>query len=223
MSGGIILYERKIRYNRTLTGFIKLLFPTLLRFRGWRTVDVEGSLPDAGPLLISAHHESDADVLIIMSRIRRRLFWVADNRPFGKSLADTRIIKWFVAKTGMIAIDKRRPERNIDLMDHLLFHVEQGEAILFFPEGGTRSDRAGRQFGEFKNGVVRLAAYCDGKRGEQVPIYPMGVRYRGAGRSGHARLAIGEPIFMGETVEATHEALTERIKELSTWPQGVSA
>ena len=47
MSGEIILYERKIRYNRTLTGFIKLLFPTLLRFRGWRTVDVEGSLPGA--------------------------------------------------------------------------------------------------------------------------------------------------------------------------------
>jgi 1-acyl-sn-glycerol-3-phosphate acyltransferase len=223
-----IAFERRIRYSAPLMEWIIGPIAALILWRrGWRVAPVEGSLPARGPALIAAHHESKSDILatyklmerrwLIFRKVVRRLFWLADNRPFGRAMVDVPIVRWFVSLAGMIPIDKYDTGRLQNLRDHLFFHLESGEIIGFFPEAHIAEERDGARFGEFRRGVVRLAASWEEKHGSKLPIYPLGFHYsREPGRRlGTIRVRIGEPIFCDGDSRKCHRRLVERIIEVS--------
>jgi 1-acyl-sn-glycerol-3-phosphate acyltransferase len=224
----LIHYPHRIYFNTFLVErIVAPLMPGILRRRGWRVAPVEDRRPAEGPFLVAAHHESISDILAFHKlmlrqgrryKLRRRVFWLADNRPFGRALPDVPIVRWFVKRTGMIPIDKYRPERNANVWDYLLFLLESGEGVGFFPEGEIQSDRGGRRFGPFKTGVVRLAALYEAKHGKPLPIIPIGLHYerKPGERLGEIRIRVGDPIYCEQgDVEACHRKLVARILELS--------
>ena len=192
----IIRYKKKIYYNKVSAGIGKLISPLILSVLKTKLVRVEGSLPGKGPLLIAAHHEELADQYIIGSKVKRRLFWIADTTPFNKCLADTNFAKWFMLGWGAVPIDKKNSYRNVNLFDYLLYLLEKGEAIVFFPEAYLKSERKGRKFGEFKGGITRLALEYEKKFNKKLPIYPIGIKYLRWNKIKQAEMVIGNKILV---------------------------
>jgi len=207
-----IEYKKKIYYNRFFIFFGKLAAPLIFKVLKTKLVNVTGDIPKKGPLLIAAHHEELADQYIIGSQIKRRLFWVADTTPFGKCLADTHFAKWFMLRWGAISIDKNNSYRNVNLFEHLLWLLEKGEAIVFFPEAYVKSERGNKRFGKFKTGVVRLALEYEKKFKKKVPIYPIGIRYK-KDKIKEAEMTIGNKIYVKNMKDS--RKVFDEIKRLS--------
>jgi 1-acyl-sn-glycerol-3-phosphate acyltransferase len=174
-----IVYK-KIYFNDIFIKLLRAITPIILFFLKVRIKKVEGTIPKNGPLLIAAHHEHLADQFIIGLPIKRRLFWIADITPPGskKSFADQPLKKWFLVRVGAIPIDKKNPQRNIHLFDHVTAILQMGEAVVIFPEAYLRSERNYKRLGKAKDGVIRLAQYASKKLHKKIPIYPIGLEYR---------------------------------------------
>ncbi len=194
-----IKYRSAVYLNPLFVAVLRLVSPIILLFLRTRIAYVEGFVPEKGPLLIAAHHEELADQYIIAAQIRRRLFWLADTTPFGKSLADNKFMSWLMLRIGAIPIDKKNSARNENLFRYLLFLLKKGEAIVFFPEAYLRSERKNMKFGRFKDGVVRLALLYEREYHKKIPIYPVGIRYVSVGCLRKAYLKIGKAIFASKS------------------------
>jgi len=199
-------------YSSIFVNLVKLITPIILFFLKTKITNVQGKIPSNGPLLIAAHHEELADQYIINAQIKRRLFWVADTTPFGVCLADTFFIKWLMLKLGAIPIDKRNPKRNVNLFCYLVYLLGKGEAIVFFPESYIRSEREGKRFGEFKDGIVRLALEYEKRFNKRIPIYPIGLCYMGKGIK-KVSISIGKAFFVSNLEDK--KRLFNEIKRLS--------
>ena len=205
-----IVYRFTDHYNSFFVGVLRFFHHILLFLLGVHSVKCAGTIPLQGPLLIASHHEKLADQYIIGFQIRRKLFLIADitSPDSKKSLADSHFMKWIMLRIGAIPIDKRNPARNKDLFPYLLFLLKQGNAIVFFPESYLRSERKGR-FGDFKDGVVRLAIAYKKETRKKLPIYPVGLSYKGK----KATMKVGNPIYAAHLSE--RKRVFEAIKELS--------
>lgn len=175
---------------------------------------VKGKIPLKGPILIAAHHEGLADQYIIVIQTKRRLFWVADTTSpsSNTSLVDQKFKKWLLFRLGAIPIDKKNPKRNAHLFEYLLFLLKRGEAIVFFPEAYLRDERNGKKFGEFKDGIVKLALEYEKRFNKKIPVYPIGLSYKGK-RIKRAYLNIGNVISI-ESIKDKNKLFNE-IKKLS--------
>lgn len=209
MADNIIIYKKKVYYNSIFLNIIKPFFPLIIRLYGFRMGKVNGSIPSEIPCLIACHHEEKIDQFAVKLAIQRRLFWVADTSK-NKALADTIVRKFFMRQFGVVPIDKRNPKRNANLFDYLLFLLNEGEAVVFFPEAATKNHRNNEKFGEFKSGVVRLALEYEKKFGSNLPIYPIGLRYDS---SNQININIGDEIYATKIEDML--CLEEEIKRLS--------
>ncbi|MFH1642263.1 MAG: lysophospholipid acyltransferase family protein [Nanoarchaeota archaeon] len=206
----IINYKKKIYYNSLFVNLVKFATPVILFFLKTRLVNVTGRIPQKGPLLIAAHHEELADHYLIALQTKRKLFWVADTTPFGKSLADSKLIRWILVRLGAIPIDKRNSERNVNLFSHLLYLLEKGQAIVFFPESYVRYERDGNKFGSFKDGVIRLSKKYQSLYKKPIPILPIGLCYKRQKSVKTVSLNIGNP-----QINPAKAKLFQSIKNLS--------
>ena len=150
---------------------------------------------------------------IIFLSIKRKLFWVADTTPFGISLADSFFVKWLLMKLGAIPMDKKNPKRNINLFHYLFYLLSRGKAIVIFPEAYIRSERYGKKFGTFKDGVIRIALEYEKKFNKKIPICPIGLKYKKVNNFLNAYLNIGNPITIKKLKDKSK--LFDKIKKLS--------
>lgn len=210
----MIRYKKRIYYNNLFIKIVKIITPLILLFLKTKIAKVQGKIPDKGALLIAAHHEEIADQYIIGTQINRKLFWIADTTPSGICLADTNFIKWLMLRLGAIPIDKENPKRDVNLFDYLFYLLKKGEAIVFFPEAYLRSERNNKKFGEFKNGVIRLALEYERKFNKKIPIFPVGIKYINERNIKKAELRIGKKIIIKDKKDRIK--LFNKIKNLSS-------
>ncbi|MBK9189841.1 MAG: 1-acyl-sn-glycerol-3-phosphate acyltransferase [Phycisphaerales bacterium] len=137
----------------------------LYRFVSWFTrqmmrllfgVTIEGmeNLPRTGPVLIVSNHESYIDPPLYGSMIDTRpLTFVARSGLFG-----FKPFGWFIG--ALNAIPLREKESDIVAIKALVKRLEEGGAVLIFPEGSRSPD--GRMT-EFKRGAALLLrkSKCD--------------------------------------------------------------
>jgi len=123
-------------------------------------------LPQKGPAILAANHNSHLDTLVLMSllplRVLGRLRPVAAMDYFFRN----RWLAWFATHViGVVPIKRQRSTPDEDLLASVAEALERGDIVIFFPEGSRGEPE---RLAEFKSGIARLAG-----RFPQVPVTPV--------------------------------------------------
>ena len=174
-------------------------------------------LPENGPAIIAANHNSHLDTLTLMS------LWPlpALHRIHPAAAADyflsNSILAWLSLNImGIIPVERNRTDRTSDPLADMAVALERNDILILFPEGSRGEPE---QLSRFKTGVARLA-----ERHPHAPIVP--VFMHGLGKSlprgdfllvpFFADIIIGEPVYWQGSIQATMDAYQRVMNELST-------
>lgn len=166
------------------------------------------NVPDRGPMLIVANHQSFLDPPLIGAPItaRRHLDFIArvglfSGRAFGGLLR------------GLNAIPIRQDESDMVAIKETLRRLEMGRAVVVFAEGSRTPDGSVHQF---KRGLAVLV------RRARCPVVPAAVegpfdawpRHRAVPRPwGRVAVAFGPPIDHAALMASGPDAALERLRE----------
>ena len=143
-------------------------------------------LPQAGPALIVANHNSHLDTLVLMSLFPLRL--LPQIRPVAAVdyFLRNRLLGWFALNIIGIVPLQREPKASAgDPLAAASASIQQGTILILFPEGSRGEPE---RLSRFKSGVAHLA-----KRHPEVPVIP--VFLHGLGKALPKGEAILVPFF----------------------------
>lgn len=157
--------------------------------------------PLTGPAVVAPNHESFLDAIILGAAIPRDLRFVAK-----AELWRFRLLAWML--DGLGAIPLERGHSDYLAAARVLQALDAGQAVVIFPQGVVRSDRA------WKQGAAHAALMTGAPL---VPVRLIGTAQAlSRGRIGFPRLRviIGEPIEVAQAQEEPSAAtkLTERLR-----------
>lgn len=160
------------------------VLPLTLLWMGF-SVRNRGRLPQKGPAVIVANHNSHLDALMLMSLFPLRLAPMLCAAAAADYFFRNRLCR-FAAEffAGLVPLE-RNPRGRTDPLAPLVRALEEERILILFPEG---SRGAPEVMGEIKPGLWRLARRCPG-----VPLYP--VYLHGLGRSLPKGAWIPVPLF----------------------------
>lgn len=129
-------------------------------FRLFADISVRGvdNVPEEGPLIVVANHQSNMDPPLLAPLIPRRLKFLAKESLFKNSIAS-----WFLHAWGAYPVN--RETRDVRAMRWALEYLQQGGALVLFPEG-TRHPRG---MGEAQTGAAMFALRTG------APLLPVGI------------------------------------------------
>lgn len=134
-----------------------------LELRIWHRLRVRGRehLPEGGPFLLVANHQSFLDIPIVAAALMdRHVCFVAR-----ESLANFRPLGWLMRRSGAILI--RRGSSDRAALTEMVEHLRAGDLVCVYPEGTRSPDGSLR---EFLPGALFAA-----KRA-RVPIVPVAIQ-----------------------------------------------
>lgn len=171
-------------------------------------------LPEEGPMILVANHNSHLDTMVLISLFPLRL--LPRLRPVAAAdyFLSNRLMAWFsVNIIGIIPVV--RGGGVADPLQGVSEAVARGDVVILFPEGSRGEPE---RLAEFKKGLWHL-----GKRHPEVPILP--VFLHGLGKALPRGEALLVPffcdVFVGETLAWTQDreafmvALRTRMAELA--------
>ena len=174
-------------------------------------------LPEDGPAILVANHNSHLDTLVMMSLLP--LSKLSSLRPVAAAdyFLKTRAMAWFSLNIlRIIPIDRSRATRREDPLAACHEALNKGEILILFPEG---SRGAPEEMTALKKGIAHLA-----EKNPQVPVIP--VFTHGLGKSlpkGSFLLVpffcdifVGEPIAWPGSRDDFMTTLGARFAALST-------
>jgi 1-acyl-sn-glycerol-3-phosphate acyltransferase len=180
---------------------VRRLFSGLVR--AIYRIEVVGAdrMPATGPAVVAPNHESFLDAIILGAAISRELRFVAK-----AELWRSRLLAWMIEGLGAIPIERGRSDYLAAA--RVLQALEAGQAVVIFPQGAVRGDRA------WKQGAAHAALVTGAPL---VPVRLVGTaRALSRGRIGFPRLRVivGEPIAVvpGPKDPAAATKLTERLR-----------
>lgn len=182
------------------------------RLRAWG-VD---RIPRTGPVLFVSNHQSFIDLPTIGASTGVRHFFALARL----SLFDSRVFRWFIAGYNTVALS--RGESDIKAMRRGIDLLDQGQALLLYPEGTRSTDGPVKPL---KPGMMLLV-----KRARPLVI-PVAVDGTGAAWPGHKTLPhpfgrigieFGEPIPAQELLDMGTDAALDHLRTtIETMRQGI--
>lgn len=165
--------------------FAAFLARNLFRLAGRLEVRGLGNIPQTGPFLLLANHESILDPILIQAVCPRPVHTMAKSTQFA-----TPLMSWVMRQVKSFPV--RRYQVDPQSVRMVLRRLEQGEAVGIYPEGERSWD--GR-LQEPRRGTIRLVLRAD------VPIIPCTIagsydvwpRWDRGIRRGNVRIDFGEP------------------------------
>ena len=191
------------RFGRWLYSFLWIFCRTVgVAVFGFRVRFTE-PLPATGGLLVLSSHQSHLDPLIIGLATDRRMSSLARSslytfKPFGAVI------------TALDAVPIDRKASMVTAMKQVIARLEQGAAVVMFPEGTRTGD--GR-LGEIKPGFALIAKRAG------VPIAPVAIvgayecwpKWRLLPRPGRIRVEFGRVIPADEVARTSDRDLTAEV------------
>ncbi len=143
-------------------------------------------IPNKGPAIIVANHNSHLDTMVLMTLLPRNLL----NRVQPVAAMDyflrNPLLAWFAQKViGILPLKRQRADKNEDPFKDIDAALEMGNILIFFPEGSRGEPE---QLARFKKGIARLA-----ERHPKVPVTP--VYLHGLGKALPKGQALFVPFF----------------------------
>lgn len=176
-----------------------------------------GLLPENGPAIVVANHNSHLDTLTIISLFPLRL--LPKLRPVAAMdyFMRTKAMAWFATRIiGIIAIVRGARDKNVNPLAPCEDALDRGEILILFPEG-SRGEPEKLQ--AFKKGVAHLASHRP-----DVPVYPLFIHGLGKVLPKDAfilvpfncDIVIGEPFRWNGSVDGFMDLLRTRIEALAS-------
>lgn len=172
------------------------------------------NIPANNPLLIVANHPSTfMDPIVMAVAMKRKVHFIAKGSAF-----KSRFAKWILPKFNMIPIYRKDFEpgemhKNEDTFEKVFEILEQGGAVIIFPEGISITDRILKRL---KTGTMRMALSVEERNNFElgVHILPMGLNFSNPHQfRSKVEIRIGEPIaikkyeekYKIDTIKAVHQ------------------
>ena len=164
---------------------------------GFRILGLE-NVPRAGPLIVSPNHVSHLDPPATACSMPRPITFMAKAELF-----DHKLFGWLIRSLGSFPV--RRGEGDTEAIRTALKLLEQGKAVLMFPEG-TRG--GGTQLLPFNKGVAMIAKRSGAK------VLPVGIsgthtKWPKGGKGpkfGRVTVVYGKPVTFDEIAQGETEA-----------------
>ncbi|HMK37004.1 MAG TPA: lysophospholipid acyltransferase family protein [Desulfomonilaceae bacterium] len=138
--------------------------------------------------IITPNHQSNADILALVSTLPMRFRWVVK-----KELLKIPLFGWAVGSTGAISLDRSNREESVKTLQEGTSKLHGGWSVLIYPEGTRTSDGMIQNFkkGPFmmavQTGIPILPVTCNGAF-KVLPKKTLALR------AGHISITIGNPI-----------------------------
>lgn len=145
--------------------FLLIVRPLVLLVLGLN-VRRRSALPQQGPAIIVANHNSHLDTLVLMSlyplSMLRRIRPVAAMDYFLRN----KFLAWFALNIiGILPLQRKVRAGRGDPLAESVAALERGEILILFPEGSRGEPE---QMGRFRTGIAHLA-----RRMPDVPVVPV--------------------------------------------------
>lgn len=187
-------------------GFCNLIFPTIWRRR---VLGRENIPPSGTPVIFAANHRSLSDPNMSGSIVPYPIFFFTKAELF-----DIPVVGWYIRRVNSFPV--KRKLHDVGAFRMALRVLENGGALLLFPEGGRRLDPA-RQW-KAKAGVGTLACMTG------AMIVPVGViNSERFSKFGRVTVRFGKPMYPPKDGGREHyqelsDQVMQRIKELCHEP-----
>lgn len=112
-----------------------------------------------GPVIFMSNHQSNFDILALLTALPRQLHWIAK-----KELFDIPVFGPSMRRGGYIPLDRGNGRKALQSMDEAAATINQGKSVVLFPEGTRTEDGS---LLPFKRGGFILARKAD------VPVVPV--------------------------------------------------
>jgi 1-acyl-sn-glycerol-3-phosphate acyltransferase len=111
----------------------KVFLPTF----GSMVVEGRENLPKTGPLLIASNHQSYTDPAVLIYAVDRPMWWMAK-----RSLFKGWFVSWFLRQVHVFGVN--REKQDLAALAHAQKLLDEGKALLIFPEGTRHPGALGR-------------------------------------------------------------------------------
>jgi 1-acyl-sn-glycerol-3-phosphate acyltransferase len=173
-------------------------------------------LPQKGPAIVVANHNSHLDTMVLITLLPARL--LASIRPVAASdyFLSSPGKAWFALNiVGILPIKRQREVPDEDLLAPCYKALQEGSVLIFFPEGSRGESE---RLAAFKGGIAKLA-----RRFPKVPVTPVLLHGLGKALPKGEKLLIpffcdvfvGELLYGAEDRRSFMAQLEARMAELS--------
>lgn len=123
-------------------------------------------LPEKGPAIIVANHNSHLDTMVLMTLVPWRLLPIVQPVAAADYFLRNPKLAWFALKiVGILPIVRKREDPNEDPLALCYDALADGRILIFFPEGSRGEPE---QRSDFKAGIAKLS-----EKFPEVPIVPV--------------------------------------------------
>lgn len=161
-----------------LYSFLKIVMQITVRVF-FRSITIRNKelIPDKGPIMVLVNHPSTfMDPIVVATMLNRKVFFLGKGVLFKNKIA-----AWLLPKFNVIPIYRQKDDpslmnKNKDVFIKCFEHLENGGALLMFPEGTSITERKLRQI---KTGAARIALGAEAQNNFElgVHIITIGLNY----------------------------------------------
>lgn len=124
-----------------------------------------GLLPDSGPAIVAANHNSHLDALVLMSLFPLRLIGKVHPVAAADYFLRNRWLAWFAREVVGIVPLERKAGKGEQALAPVREAIRRGDILILFPEGSRGEPE---RMGQLKNGIAHVL-----REHPEVPVTPL--------------------------------------------------